>query len=344
MAISFEGVLADRSTWRLDNCSIGKAMEVIGTRSSMLILREAFCGTTRFDDFARRTRIGDAIVAARLRDLTAIGLFTKRSYREPGRRARFEYLLTEKGRDLFPAVFALMQWGNQHLQGDDGGPLRLVERGTGEPVVIGARTASGRGRRTRGRRDRGPRRLGHRAERLTVNDLDIRWLPGDASALVADVAVLINRVYAVAEQGLWRSGAERTSAEEVSRMALAGEIAVARLDGRLVGCVRIQRLDEVTGEFGMLAADPACRGVGIGRELVRFAEQAGREAGLAVMQLEVLFPREWSHPSKEFLAAWYGRIGYRKIRTGAVDESYPDLAPLLATPCDFVIYNKDLKR
>src|SRR4051795_8587922 len=144
MAITFEGVLADRSTWRLENCSIAMTMDVIGTRSSMLILREAFYGTTRFDDFALRAKITDAIVAARLKQLTDIGLFVKQAYREPGKRTRSEYLLTDKGRDLLPAVFALMQWGNAHLQGEDGGPLRLVERGTGEPVVIGPRTASGR--------------------------------------------------------------------------------------------------------------------------------------------------------------------------------------------------------
>jgi DNA-binding HxlR family transcriptional regulator len=143
-SLSFEGVLADRSTWRLDSCSIAKSMDVVGTRSSMLILREAFYGTTRFDHFARRTKITDATVAARLKELTDIGLFTKRPYREPGKRTRDDYLLTEKGRDLVPAVFALMQWGNKHLQGEDGGPLRLVERGTGEAVVIGPHTASGR--------------------------------------------------------------------------------------------------------------------------------------------------------------------------------------------------------
>jgi DNA-binding HxlR family transcriptional regulator len=144
MALRFEGVLADRSTWRLDNCSIAKSMDLIGTRSSMLILREAFYGTTRFDDFARRTKITEAIVAARLKELTDIGLFIKQPYQEPGKRTRYEYLLTDRGRDLVPAVFALMQWGNKHLQGEDGGPLRLVERGTGEPVVIGPRTESGR--------------------------------------------------------------------------------------------------------------------------------------------------------------------------------------------------------
>src|SRR5689334_5110894 len=105
MSLTFEGVLADRSTWRLENCSIGKSMDIIGTRSSMLILREAFYGTTRFDDFARRAKITDAIVAARLKELTDIGLFVKQPYREPGKRSRHEYLLTEKGRDLVPVVF-----------------------------------------------------------------------------------------------------------------------------------------------------------------------------------------------------------------------------------------------
>ncbi len=144
MAIAFEGVLADRSTWRLDNCSIAKSMDVIGARSSMLILREALYGTTRFDDFARRTKITEAIVSSRLKELTDLGLFVKQPYREPGRRTRDEYLLTDKGRDLLPVVFALMQWGNKHLQGEDGGPLHLVERGTGEPVVVGPHTVSGR--------------------------------------------------------------------------------------------------------------------------------------------------------------------------------------------------------
>jgi DNA-binding HxlR family transcriptional regulator len=144
MSITFEGVLADRRTWQVQNCSIAMSMDVIGTRSSMLILREAFYGTTRFDDFARRTKNTEAIVAARLKQLTDIGLFVKQPYREPGKRTRYEYLLTEKGRDLLPAVFALMQWGNKYLQAEDGGPLRLVERGTGEPVVIAPRTERGK--------------------------------------------------------------------------------------------------------------------------------------------------------------------------------------------------------
>ena len=51
------------------------------------------------------------------------------------------------------------------------------------------------------------------------------------------------------------------------------------------------------------------------------------------MQLELLVPRQWRHPTKEFLKAWYSRIGYRPVRTGKFEESYPELAPQLATPC-----------
>jgi GNAT superfamily N-acetyltransferase len=164
---------------------------------------------------------------------------------------------------------------------------------------------------------------------------------GDAT-LMERVADLINEVYAVAEAGLWTDAATRTTVDEVAGLTRAGEIAVARLRGRIVGCIRVQRLDERTGEFGMLAADPAHRGVGIGRELVRFAERKCRADGLRTMQLELLVPRDWTHPTKESLDAWYTRIGYRVARTGTIDEAYPALAPLLATPCDFVIYQKDL--
>jgi GNAT superfamily N-acetyltransferase len=153
---------------------------------------------------------------------------------------------------------------------------------------------------------------------------------------------LTNEVYAVAEDGLWTEDATRTTVDEVAELTRAGEMVVARLDGRVVGSVRVQHLDERTGEFGMLVADPGHRGIGIGRELIRFAERECRAAGLGTMQLELLVPRDWTHPTKEFLDAWYTRIGYRVVRTGTIDEAYPDLAPLLATPCDFLIYRKEL--
>jgi GNAT superfamily N-acetyltransferase len=175
--------------------------------------------------------------------------------------------------------------------------------------------------------------------------IDVRMAPAaaaDDTALVNELAALVNSVYALAEEGLWADGTPRTTPDRMAEQIAAGQIAVARTDERIVGAVRIQRLDTGEGEFGMLVADPAHRGQGIGRELVRFAERWSREQGSDTMQLEVLVPRQRSHPSKEFLKAWYTRIGYRPVRTGQFEQSYPELAPLLATPCDFVIYRKSL--
>jgi GNAT superfamily N-acetyltransferase len=107
--------------------------------------------------------------------------------------------------------------------------------------------------------------------------------------------------------------------------------------------VRIRQLDPDTGEFGMLAADPAIRGRGVGRELVRFAEDVCRERGSTVMRLELLVPRGWVSESKEFLRTWYDRLGYRLHRVGTIHEDYPELAPQLAGPADYQIYLKRLQ-
>lgn len=175
--------------------------------------------------------------------------------------------------------------------------------------------------------------------------MQIRILPATASSdggLMAELAALVNEVYAESERGLWMDGAARTTAADVAALTEAGQIAMAQRDGLLVGCARIRRLDDGAGEFAMLAADPRHRGIGIGRELVGFAERTCRDNGADVMQLELLVPRNWKHPSKEFLAAWYTRLGYRRTRTGSFEEAFPALAPLLATSCDFVIYRKEL--
>jgi GNAT superfamily N-acetyltransferase len=174
----------------------------------------------------------------------------------------------------------------------------------------------------------------------------IEVLPATAArdeSLVASLADLVNRVYAAAEEGLWTEGAARTDATEMAGLITAGQIAVARaVSGSVVGAVRIQQIDEATGELGMLVADPHRRGEGIGRDLVAFAEDHFARQGIPTMQLELLVPRDWEHPTKRFLDAWYTRLGYRPVYTGRIDEIHPHLAPLLATPCHFVTYQKAL--
>ena len=159
---------------------------------------------------------------------------------------------------------------------------------------------------------------------------------------MARLTDLVNRVYAVAEAGLWLDGATRTTGPELAALIRAEQIALAAVRGRVVGVVRVRELGGGQGEFGMLVAAPEQRGTGIGRELVGFAEGWARARGLTRMQLELLVPRTWSHPVKEFLRAWYTRIGYRPVHTGSLDEAYPELVARLATPCDFLTFHKDL--
>jgi DNA-binding HxlR family transcriptional regulator len=144
--IRLEDQLADRDGWNARRCSIGRALDVVGTRSAMLIMREAFYGARRFDEFTRRVGISDAVAASRLAELVESGLLAKTPYREPGQRTRTEYVLTDMGRDLLPVAVAFMTWGDTYLQGEAGprGVLRHdLEEGCGEPVHVEIRCEAG---------------------------------------------------------------------------------------------------------------------------------------------------------------------------------------------------------
>jgi DNA-binding HxlR family transcriptional regulator len=141
-ALRMTGRLDPRDAWTADRCTIAKSLDVVATRSAFLILREAFYGTTRFDDFAARAQISEPVTAARLRELVDDGLLEREDYREPGQRTRQRYRLTEKGADLFPALAALMQWGDKWLDGR-GGPVQLRHRDCGEAVSVQLRCAGG---------------------------------------------------------------------------------------------------------------------------------------------------------------------------------------------------------
>ncbi|MFI6871226.1 winged helix-turn-helix transcriptional regulator [Nocardia sp. NPDC050406] len=142
MPFVLEGPLRDLSAWKPEDCSIAKALDIVGTRSAILILREAYYGTRRFDGFAARVGITDAAASSALRKLTDAGLLEKRPYQEEGKRTRHEYVPTRMGLDLMPVVVALWQWGDTYLQ-DGIPPLERVEDATGEPVRVELRSASG---------------------------------------------------------------------------------------------------------------------------------------------------------------------------------------------------------
>src|SRR3954454_22099183 len=93
-----------RFLYDLKNCGIQRALEVLGEKWTLLILREAIYGVRRFDDFARALQCGRGVLSDRLKTLTAAGILERRDYIARGQRPRPEYCLTDKGRDLFPAI------------------------------------------------------------------------------------------------------------------------------------------------------------------------------------------------------------------------------------------------
>ncbi|MDT5147537.1 MAG: hypothetical protein QOC58_2182 [Mycobacterium sp.] len=137
-----QGPLADRDKWSaVGECAIEKTMSVVGTKSAMLIMREAYYGTTRFDDFARRVGITKAATSTRLAELIDLGLLSRQPYQEPGQRSRDEYVLTQAGIDFMPVVWAMFEWGRRHLPGHN--RLRLTHVGCGADAEVQMRCSEG---------------------------------------------------------------------------------------------------------------------------------------------------------------------------------------------------------
>ena len=114
-------------------CSVARTLAIIGDPWTMLVLRDAFLGVRRFDDFHARLDVTRHLLADRLKKLVAEEVLQRVPYQERPR--RYEYRLTEKGRDLFPVLMALMRWGDRWLAGSDGAPLTLVHRACGQVMT-----------------------------------------------------------------------------------------------------------------------------------------------------------------------------------------------------------------
>jgi DNA-binding HxlR family transcriptional regulator len=130
-------------SWSAENCSLGRAMGILGDKWTVLILRELFMGIRRFDDLRVRTEIPRQILTNRLARLVEHGVLRREPYREPGARAREEYRLTQKGLDLYPAIIALREWGDRYLSDPGGPPLLNEHRDCGELIHVELRCDGG---------------------------------------------------------------------------------------------------------------------------------------------------------------------------------------------------------
>ena len=111
------------------HCSIAQSLEVVGEWWTLLILRDAFLGVRRFDDFVERLGISRNVLTDRLDTLVATGVLERRPYDEA--RGRYDYLLTDKGRALWPVMTALRQWGDEWIYGPGKEPLHIEHRSCG---------------------------------------------------------------------------------------------------------------------------------------------------------------------------------------------------------------------
>ena len=129
--------------WSIDNCTVQRALQVLGDRWSFVVLREVFNGVRRFDDMRQRTAIPRQVLTNRLATLVEQGLLRREPYREEGQRARHEYRLTAKGLDLYPTLVALNEWGTRYYADPEGSPLRFEHQDCGGEVEAVLRCARG---------------------------------------------------------------------------------------------------------------------------------------------------------------------------------------------------------
>jgi len=123
------------------NCSLALTLDVIGERWTLLILREAFFGKKRFEEFQKGLGIARNILTSRLNRLVGEGILAKR----PAEGSRYEYVLTRRGLELQPVLLSMTHWGDRHKPHAKGKRVVFVERSTGEPIApMAVRSTDGR--------------------------------------------------------------------------------------------------------------------------------------------------------------------------------------------------------
>lgn len=134
-----------RLQFSAENCPVAATLDVVGEKWTLLVIREAFYGIRRFEDFLEGVGCARNILGDRLRKLIASGVLRREAYREEGQRTRYEYRLTEQGLDLAPSLIALMQWGNRWLGAKPGPPVIVLHRACETPVHVEIRCSKGHG-------------------------------------------------------------------------------------------------------------------------------------------------------------------------------------------------------
>jgi DNA-binding HxlR family transcriptional regulator len=129
-----------RTSLNHHNCSLARTVDIIGDKWTLMIIRDAFYGFRRFKDFKTRLGITQAVLSDRLANLVEHGILD----RTAAEGQHPEYRLTEMGRDLFPLVVGLVQWGDRWIHGANGPPILIRDRVNAQPVSLALRNSAGK--------------------------------------------------------------------------------------------------------------------------------------------------------------------------------------------------------
>jgi DNA-binding HxlR family transcriptional regulator len=130
-------LVSSRKTFGSRSCSIARTLDVVGDWWTLLVLRDVFRGLHRFDELRNSLGVATNVLTLRLKRLTDAGILERRAYQEHP--PRFEYAVTDKGRDLYPVLIVLLQWGDRHLRGSEAPPRVLIHETCGkatQPALV----------------------------------------------------------------------------------------------------------------------------------------------------------------------------------------------------------------
>jgi DNA-binding HxlR family transcriptional regulator len=121
-----------RTSLENHTCSLARTIDILGDKWTMMLVRDAFFGVSRFSDFKTRLGVAPTVLVERLQSLCDCGIFVRQQERPDVE--RFSYRLTEKGQDLFPTLIAMMQWGDKWIFGPGQEPLQILDKQKRAPI------------------------------------------------------------------------------------------------------------------------------------------------------------------------------------------------------------------
>ena len=156
---------------------------------------------------------------------------------------------------------------------------------------------------------------------------------------IETLALMVNAVYTESEKGLFKPGPlHRTSKESLTKLIHNQELMILRLNTEIKGCAQVTPVDNNRSKVGMITIHPDLKGKGFGKIMLSAIEDEARQQSKQALMLDLLAPITWVQDHKKFLATWYERVGFKAISKAPFENK-----DMLATDCEFIVYEKMLQ-